>query len=432
MPTVTPTNAFIDAMRYGATLVSARITPYVNGKPSGTVLYGTVSTGTFTIDRNSNQRSSGQLTLEVVPPLTVTEKTPIPANLPVNPTSLFAPFGNEVFVETGLAGSGNLSDVTWLPNGLFAIATSVVADTSIDMTVTLDLYDRSWTIAQRTLKTPYNFPAVDGNFVDEINHLLNQVWGQDPSMAALRYNIAPTDQVVPTASYGQGSDPWQACLDLAAAIGYELYVDPNGIVTGHRIPDPYALPTVWNFTDQPDDVEGDAGTGSTSLFGDAYSTPAEVSVTMTRDGIYNDVVIQGTGTANMATYSGSGLETSGPPALGEAFDNNPQSPTYTKGGMGDVPNFVSSSLVSQTGAPAAAANQLQITLSSSWEVTLSIPPMGLLYVDDVVSITRPRVGFSRTKMVIDTITQVIHYADLEQITGRVLAQPFYLPVGDPT
>lgn len=429
MTVLNPTSSFIDAQRYGAVLVDARMTIYVNGAPNGVVTYQAVSTGSLTVDRNSNQRMSGQLTIEAVPTI------PPPAILPINPKSLLAPFGNEIFLETGIAGtqtvaknsdgSINLASLDWIPSGLYAIATTTVDDTSTDLTCTLDLYDRSWTIAQRALKNPYNLPATGStNLVAEIQMLLNQVWAQDPNMAPLQYNLMPTTATVPVASYDQGSDPWQIALDLAAAAGYELFFNRNGVVTGYPVPNPYLTPVSWNFTDQETDIAGLSGTGSTALLGGPYSTPPEVSVVMTRDGIYNDEIVQGTGDANMATYSGTGLETSGPPILAERFDNNPQSPTYVGGGMGDVPNFISSSLVTPAGAGNYAQNQLNVALSSSWTVTITIAPTPGLDVDMVATITRPRVGLYRTKVVIDTVTQSIRYADTDLVTGRVLAQPF--------
>lgn len=418
---------FVNALRFGAILIESRITPFVNGQPLGDVLYATVSTGTFTIDRNSNQRRSGSLTLEVIPSI------PPPALLPTSPSSILAPFGNELLIETGITSSvpgsaGMKSSTTWTSAGLYAIATSTVDDTTLDAIVTLNLYDRSWTIAQRTLKNPYNFPSTPGgNFVEEIETLLNKVWEQDPSAGPLLYNIVPTDQVIPQTSYDQGSDPWQACLDLAEAIGYELYFNANGEVIGRPTPDPFSLATTWNFTDDPTEIVGLAGTGSTALFGSPYSTPVEVSIQMTRDGIPNDIVVQGTGDANAATYSGDGLETSDPPVLAEAYDNNPLSPTYVGGGMGDVPSFVESALVTSTGAQAYADNELQIALSASWTVTISSPPNPLFDVDQVCTVTRPRVGMYKVKMILDTITQVISYDDEVQLTGRVLAQSFYTP-----
>ena len=185
MPVITPTSAFIDAQRYGALLVAARFTTYQKGVPVGSPYESDVSTGTFTIDRNSEFRRTGQLTVEVVPDV------PPPPLLPVNPESLLAPFGTEVFIETGIlstvAGTPNMLDIDWIPAGLFVVTTSTVDDTTIDLTVTLDLSDRAWTIAQRALKNPYNFPATpSGNFVTEIIALLNMVWTEQVGVAPLQ------------------------------------------------------------------------------------------------------------------------------------------------------------------------------------------------------------------------------------------------------
>ena len=112
------------------------------------------------------------------------------------------------------------------------------------------------------------------------------------------------------------------------------------------------------LADDATSIAGLPGTGSTALLGSPYSTPVEVSVEMTRSGIFNDVIIQGTGDANAATYNGNGVETTGPPALAEAADNNPQSPTYIGGAMGDVPDFVSSSIITDNNAQLMAQGTL--------------------------------------------------------------------------
>jgi hypothetical protein len=415
MPIVNPTKAFIDTLRYGSVLVLARFTPYAKGKPNGSPFLANVSQGTFTVDRHSAQRRTGQITIEFPPTI------PPPALLPVNPTATLAPFGNEVFVETGITGNGNFKNAFWVPSGLFAIATSTVDDTSIDLVATLNVNDRSWTIAQRTLKQPYNFPATTGNFVDEVKALLNQVWNQQVGVAPLQFNIVPTNAMVPVASYNQGADPWQACLDMASAIGYELYFDPTGVVVGKPIPNPLTTAPSWNFTDSESAIIGLGGTGSTSLFGSAYSTPVAIQVQMTRAGIYNDIIVQGTGTANAATYTGTGIQTSGGLILAEASDQNPLSPTWVGGGMGDVPNFISSSLVTAAGGQPMANNELQQALSAAWSMTITSPPNPIFDIDDVVTVTRPRVAVSNLPMVIDTITHTFRFDDVMQITGRVVA-----------
>ena len=414
--------AFIQAQRYGAILVQAMFQPYVKGRPVGLPYYGAASTGSFTIDRNSEFRRTGQITIELIPTI------PPPLLMPVNPQSLLAPFGNEIFVATGIATSAGTgtedqvaSPTTWNAQGLFAITTSTVDDTVNDVTVTLDLSDRAWTIAQRTLKNPYNFPATpSGNFAAEMQALLNMVWNQQIGVAPLIFNIQPTSAIVPSASYNQGSDPWQAAQDMASAIGYELYFDINGVVTGKPIPDPYTTAITWNFSDDETLVIGAGGSGSTALQGSPFSTPVEISVVMTRDGVYNDIVIQGTGDANTATYNGDGIETSSPPILAEAADTRPGSPTYIGGGMGDVPNFVTSSLITTDGAQDTANTDLNQALSAAWTVTITTAPMSIFDVDSVVTVTRPRVGLNNALVVVDTVTNTLNYADTDQVTGRIL------------
>lgn len=399
------TASLIDALRYGSTLVEARLTIYQDGNPTEFTV--PVSAASITIDRNSAQRRQGTITVEVIP------SVPPPPLLPTSPASLLAPFGNELYLETGINTPGQ--PINWYPSGLFSIATVTVDDSTVNLVVTVEVYDRSFVISQRAFKAPYNFPATpSGNFVAEMQTLLDQVWGDRP---ALTYNITPTDAVVPVASYNQGSDPWQAALDMATAVGYELFFDANGVVTGYPVPDPSTQPVIWNFTDDPTAIFGLPGTGSAALEGSPYSTPVEVQMQMTRQGIYNDVFVTGTGTSN-APQSNTG---SSQPVLAEAADTNPQSSTYINGPLGDIPQFVSSNFpVTSAQAATTAASDLQVALSSAWTITISAPPNPIFDVDQVVTVTRPRIGIQNLKMVIDTVTLVIRYADLLQVTGRIV------------
>jgi hypothetical protein len=93
--------------------------------------------------------------------------------------------------------------------------------------------------------------------------------------------------------------------------------------------------------------------------------------------------------------------------------------------MGNVPNFVQSSLVTKAGAQNMAKNDLQVALSSAWVCTLGIAPNPIFDVDNVVTVTRPRVGLNNANMVLDTITQVFNYADMQMMTGRILSNTGY-------
>ena len=88
--------------------------------------------------------------------------------------------------------------------------------------------------------------------------------------------------------------------------------------------------------------------------------------------------------------------------------------------MGDVTNFVQSSLVTEGGAQDMANNDLRQALSSTWKVTIAASPNPLLDVDNTVTVTRARVGLYSALCVLDTVTHVIDYADIMYCTGRVL------------
>lgn len=423
MPVTSPTTAFMNALRFGNILMQARMTVYSKGVPIGGPYDSSLSIGSVTVARNSAQRRTGQITLEVIP-----QVPPVPL-MPIGPTSLLAPFGNEIYLEIGVNTSSPGTDwvepTQWVPLGLFTITESNADDTVLDCIITLNLADRSYSIGQRSFLQPYNIPATSGGlFVNELPALLNMVWEQSTGVAALSYNITPTDAVVSQASYNQGSNPWQAALDMANSVGYELFFDAYGTVVARPIPNPYTQTPVWHFTDDANTiVPSDLGGASERLYGDPFSTPAEVQVQMTQENIFNEIVIQGTGSFNSPVYTSSVNNTTyGAPILATAADTNPASPTYINGGLGTRPQFVASSLVSSgAAAQAMANNDLTVALSSAWNVTLQIPPNPILDVDDVISITRPRVGLKNALVVIDSITHNIRYADLTSITGRVLS-----------
>lgn len=394
---------FIEALRFGSYLVKSRLTVHQDGNPTSFVV--PVSTCDITVDRTAANRRSGQLTVELVPTV------PPPPEMPTSLTSPLAPFGTELFIELSLDTAGTAEN--WVPLGLFVIASSTVTDTSVDVTVTLSVYDRSWVMAQRSFLDPYNVPAAGGNFDDEIVALANQVWGTSPP---LQFNITPTTATVPTASYNQGDSPWQAILDMASAAGYEVYFDTKGVLTAHPIPDPSSQPVAWVFG--PNTVGANGLLAANPIGSGAYTTPAGIVSTMTRDQIYNDVIVTGTGTQN-ATGAASG---STAPVVGEAKDTNPLSSTYVGGPVGDIPEFVQTPLATTTAAAQAmATNTLAAALSNAWTLQVSTPLHPLFEVDDVIAVYNPRIGLNGTRMVVDSIEYGVRYDAVTVLKGRVLA-----------
>lgn len=395
-------SGFIDALRYGSLLADARLTVYRSGAPTQYVV--PASSCHITVSRTSAQRRSGNLTAELqgtVPPQPM---------MPVNPSSPLAPFGSEVFVELALQ-TPTQTPSSWVPLGLFVIATSTVADSGVDVTATLDVYDRSWVIDQRAFLAPYNVPATTGFFDDEIVHLVNQVWGATPPM---RFNITPTTATVPTASYNEGSSPWQAVQDMAAAAGYQVFFDPNGILVAQPIPDPSTQPVVYTVGPNSVNVQGVLAHG---IGTSPYMTPVSVVSTMTRDRVYNDIVVSGTGSQNAP----SSTNTTAAPVRAEAKDSNNNSPTFVGGPVGDIPQFVQTPLATTVAAAQAIANNdLTAALSQAWTLQVSVPMNPLFEPDDVIAVTNPRLGLNNTKMVIDTVEFGVRYDEVTVLTGRVL------------
>jgi hypothetical protein len=376
------------AIQSGVYRVAPTLTVYTNGLPLNYSL--PISTGSVTVDRSSANRRRAHITSEIIP------SVPPPVILPTLSTSPLAPFGNEVVLQEGITNQAGVTSYVTL--GTFAIATSTVVDQGTEFVVTLDCYDRSWVISQRKFKTPYNIPAAGGNFATELQTLLNTVWAS--TLPALTYNITSTTLTVPSASYNEGQDPWQAALDMATAIGYELFFDVNGVVTAFPIPIPSSSAPSWTYSN-----------------GSANS-PKVITDTFTRDGIYNDFIISGTGTQN-ATGSSSGSTT---PVRAEQSDTNPYSPTYVNGQFGDVPSFGYSNLITTASqASSAATYALNASLSAAQQISLDVLPNPLFDIDDVVEIFWPRLSMNDAEMVIDTIQHTIRHDDATKLTGRVIA-----------
>lgn len=511
MPAQSPSNGFIDTLRFGATLIVAQLTIYQYSNAGSIVSQqGLPCSGcNITVDRNSAIRRSGSLTVELIP------STPPPPLLPTAPPTAakpqpLAPFGNEIGISLGLAvgnqaptqlgfltggiGAGSIGAQIAVPNGgslgftigdtivigsaapvivtgitgtgpylvyflqtplsssqppdaavqhvqfvslgLFTVTTTTVDSTANNLVVTLDVSDRSFVLDARELTAPYTFPATEsGTYEDEVVALLTQAWGTNPNLPPLQFSFSDIQNpIVPTATYNQGTSPWQMALDLAQVAGNELYVDMNGVVTSHQYPNPVTTPVTWFFTDQDSQIFSNPN--KTIISGSPYTVPVGVEVAFTRDGIHNDVYITGSGSQNAPGVSTSSSTATGvvvststsssSPVLGHAADQNPTSATYIGSVLGDLPNFTSSNLVpTASQAQAMASLDLAMSISSAWQITVTAPPNPLFDVDDVVSVNHPSIGIVGPNgqglcMIVDTISTGVRYDEVTTVTGRVI------------
>ncbi len=408
--------------------MAARITILSGGEPRSIEV--PVEDGTFTIDRNSEQRRSGELTAVIpatVPPQTqVYDGVAVPF-LPLTPSSPLAPFGPEVNIELAVMSAGQAKGVNgWVPYGVYTIATSTINDITTDLTVTLDLYDRSWQFSQWGLLQNYTVPATaSGTLEDEVVALLTYVWNNNgpgqsgtpaPAWLTNPNVVGDVEWLVPSGTLNQGQDPWQACLQWGVSAGVELFFDVNGVLTAKNVPGTpnggslNSQPVVWGFN--PSEVSA-IGTLQHALWGTPYTTPSAITLQMTRDGVQNDFVVTASGATNAVA------STTQPTA--QAMDTNTASPTYIKGAMGRVPSFVyDSQITTSTQASAEAAYDLALAISSAWTVSVIHPPNPLWDVDDVMTVTDPRLALADQKFITDTVTTSIRYDGQVTIGGRII------------
>lgn len=127
---------------------------------------------------------------------------------------------------------------------------------------------------------------------------------------------------------GSDSDPWSDAQGLAAAHSYVLYPDNEGVFRLRVPPDPATTAPLYSYR-----------AGETAVI-------TETSVSSPMERVYNGVV---------ATGEGSELDV---PVRGEAWDEDPKSPTSIHGPFGWAPYFYSSPLITTEGQAENAARSL--------------------------------------------------------------------------
>jgi len=203
-------------------------------------------------------------------------------------------------------------------------------------------------------------------------------------------NIVPTTGITtPAANFKEGDDPWAAALTLASGSGYDLFFDSSGVLVGRPTPDPSTRPSMWTYSDSG----GDA-------------SPKTIVRTLTRDGVSNDFTVAGSGT-NVQ-----------PPVQANSSDTDPSSQTYTGGPFGDVPTFIQSSVVTTVpAAQAAALSALNQSLGSVEKLVLTAVPAPMFEVDDVITVSRPRIHVSG-QYVVDAVSTTLRHDGTVQLTLR--------------
>jgi hypothetical protein len=326
---------------------------------TGTILSTTSPiSGEVTIDSRRSVRR--QCSLEFVD----TDGTLVPTN---KISSVMLPFNREIKIYRGVQYQDGTEEL--VPLGVFQITTVEVTDTAQGVKIAVQGSDRSLKVAKAKF-TSHNFYIEDATPKETaIAQILKDRYPN------VKIDFPATGQVTtliyPTLD--QSSDPWREALKIAESAAMDLYFDENGIARMRPIPDPDLGKALVEYTDGEDSVVTQLGRNLSS------------------DESYNHVIYTGEGT-NLTIG-----------VIGEAFDNNPSSPTYVTT-YGSVPIFKSSpNILTVAEAEEAARAELKKVIGASEKITWDqiVNPAHDVY--DLVKIVRGPSGVNSTLM-LDAIT----------------------------
>lgn len=259
--------------------------------------------------------------------------------------------GNELWAYRGIRLSGSSTpDGTeqWCGLGVFPITDAPSSRGPNGRTLELKGVDRSERIAPILFTRPFAYPG--GSLNVAVDAILRDRWPDVP------LDLGDQDEVINSGVILDGADGWAAAHKLCLDSGYLLAFDIDGVCRKHVIVDP-SLPSP-RFTYGPQ--------GARVLTG--------MDRNRTRDNVKTGVVIRVQNADNTGVF------------VGEAWDLNPESATYSDGPLGRRPEFFDAPSISSNGsADIAADRRLRLLSGRAEPVKLRMVPNAALEVGDVIA-----------------------------------------------
>lgn len=344
-----------------------------------------LETGTVTMDRTAAVRRTCSLTI-----------TPQGAQA-LDPSwkDSLAAAGNEVRPWWVINYPDGTTDEVSL--GTFTIVDTSYSDAGTDLTVKVVGNDRSWIMQQNKLLKPYKISggiSVEG----AIQQMITDNWTGSP----INFNLAPSGHTIP--STGLTIKPrktiWSQALMFGASIGYELFIDPYGTVTGVPVPNPLNQSSVATIT----------------AF--ARSGLKTATAKSTRKGVYSAFGITATGSVSVLNTKGTKMVSKSVPIYASAYDTDPNSPTYYLGAFGTVATSIRSTVITTQAQGQDAVNGYLLNQKGAMTgLQIGIIPLPLLDAYDVITVDAGRVAPSGT-YVIDAWTATMKYDASMDLTIR--------------
>lgn len=296
---------------------------------------------------------------------------------------LLAPYGNEIFVERGIAFGNGI--VEWVSLGYFRIDT-IDQEEAPDGPIRITGSDRMSGIQDGRFTRPKQFiqGTTLGDIVDE---LVKEIypdaiidWDDNSNLSTLgRSQVFEKDR-------------FDALSNLVTSIGKMMFWDYRGHLVIQDVPD--LSVAVY-------DVNAGENGVLTSLSRD-----------LSRDGVYNGVVA-----------AGEAADTE-PPVTAIAVDMGANSPTNWEGRFGKVPRFYSSPFITtEAQAQSAAEAVLRQSLGLPYNVNFGTIPNVALEPLDVVSVRYPKImRFPTMREELHVLRQITYPLDNQEMTAMTREQ----------
>ena len=329
--------------------------PYIGTDPPGTEI--NITGGDVKSSATAQVRSTLSLTTDTAWPKTATD--------------LLAPYGQEIYVERGIAYGNGQREFVGL--GYFRIDTPE-QDEVPDGEITISGQDRMAGIVDAEFLAPRQFPGTwtNGQLVEAL------IWEVYPNGAIIEWDDTDVRDDTVGRTVIAEDDRAGTLRDLVTSLGKIGYFDHRGV---------FAIKTPPSTT----------GAASWTIDAGRDGVLVQMSRGLTREGVKNAVVA--TGEAGDTTA----------PARAVAYNLDPTSPTYWLGSFGPVPRKYSSPFITTNAqALTAATSILRQYLGLPYQVALSSIANPALEPYDVLAVRYPKTARSRTlrteKHVIDEVT----------------------------
>jgi hypothetical protein len=291
-------------------------------------------------------------------------------------SGLLTPYGNEIFVRRGIDyGDGTRE---WVSQGYFRI-TDVQQDNNINNAISITAFDRMSNIIDSRLTEPRQF-SIGTLLTTVVSTLVHEVY----PLATINWQGSSSGDVLLRTLVTENEDRYQFIDDLVTSYGKIWYWDYNGELIVKDPPDP--LSPVYTVN---------AGAGGVLI---------SFSRSISREGAYNAVVVNGQGTDDI------------PPVHVVVIDNEPLSATYWYGPFGQIPKFYASSFITTEGqATSAGTAMLQQSRGLPYNINFdTVPNPALEPLDPVLVFT----GDRDEVHVMETISLPLTAADAQTGTTR--------------